>query len=315
MKYLVLIPIMIVFAFGISLDKMNSLTIPFIENRWQISKEVQYYARTFAGTVFVTKDCELLYSLPKIEEKTVKGWTIKEHFIGSSQASVKGENKALTKVSYSKGKDTSKWRSDIPTFNDVGIKSLYKGIDLKLKVYGKNVEKCFYVNVGTNPEKIKIKIEGAQHLEVNEKGELVVVTELGDVVFAKPIAYQEKNEFVDVAYVIHGNEYGFLLGTYDKTKMLIIDPLLASTFIGGEYTDEGCAMALDTIGNIYIVGITYSLMFPRTPGAYDQTYNGIEGEDILISKFDSNLTTLIASTFLGGSIQPNPYAWTMVYIC
>ena len=39
--------------------------------------------------------------------------------------------------------------------------------------------------------------------------------------------------------------------------------------------------------------------FPATPGAYDTTPNG--GNDIFVSKFNSGLTNLLMSTFLGGS--------------
>ena len=50
---------------GELLNKVSSLQIPFIENRGQLEGDrVMYYAKTFGGTVFVTKDAELVYSLP-----------------------------------------------------------------------------------------------------------------------------------------------------------------------------------------------------------------------------------------------------------
>ena len=62
------------------------------------------------------------------------------------------------------------------------------------------MEKLFTVRPDANHEAIKIRIEGAQGLTVNETGELVVKTELGPVKFTKPIAYQEINDKrVDVA--------------------------------------------------------------------------------------------------------------------
>lgn len=100
------------------------------------------------------------------------------------------------------------------------------------------------------------------------------------------------------------SEYGFKVASYEKTKDLVIDPLLASTFLGGnEHSDQCFSIVLDSSGNIYVAGSTTSEDFPTTTGAYD-TSIGDESSgnsDGFISKFNGNLTTLIASTFLGGT--------------
>jgi len=289
------------------LNKAYTLQIPFIENKGQIKGEsVRYYAKTFGGTVFITKDGKLVYSLPKFETKEkVKGWVIKEGLVGASISNVKGEEEAVTKVSYFKGKDPSKWRRNISTYNLISLGEVYKGIGLKLKAYGKNVEKLFYVKAGANPESIKIKIEGAKSLKINEAGELEVETGLGVIKFTKPSAYQEingKRVEVAAAYTLLSNPqcvYGFKVGSYDKKETLIIDPLLASTFIGGSDDDCGYSIALDGGGNVYITGETDSSNYPITSGAYNESFNGIG--DVFVSKLNSSLSNLLASTFIGGS--------------
>ena len=46
-------------------QKTKKLQIPFIANNGQVDKQVKYYAKTFGGTVFVTKEGEIVYSLPR----------------------------------------------------------------------------------------------------------------------------------------------------------------------------------------------------------------------------------------------------------
>ncbi|MCD6255581.1 MAG: SBBP repeat-containing protein, partial [Deltaproteobacteria bacterium] len=290
------------------LNKACILKIPFIENKGQIKDEsVRYYAKTFGGTVFITKDGKLVYSLPKFETKEkVKGWVIRESLVGASISNIKGEEKAVTKVSCFKGKDPSKWRRNISTYNLISLGEVYKGIGVKVKAYGKNVEKLFYVKAGANPESIKIKIEGAKSLKINEAGELEVETGLGVIKFTKPVAYQEingKRVEVAAAYTLLSDSkhvYGFKVGSYNKKETLVIDPLLASTFVGGIEDDWSSSIALDRDGNVYITGVTYSSDYPTTSGAHDESFNG-GYYDVFVSKLNSSLSTLLSSTFVGGS--------------
>jgi parallel beta-helix repeat protein len=301
------------------LNNVSSLQIPFIENQGQIKDgNVKYYAKTLGGTLFITKDGEMVYSLPKFEkESETKGWVIKESFVGSSVSQVTGEGNAITKVNYFKGNDPAEWRRNISTYRLASLGEIYQGIELNLKAYGNNVEKLFYVKSGADHGRIRVKIDGSDGLRVNHKGELEVETGLGVVKFTKPVAYQEdggKREYVEVAYNVEGDEYGFKVGDYDRTKELVIDPLLASTFLGGSYHhgESASSIAIDESGNIYVAGSTYSADFPTTTGAYDTSMNGIN-TDVFVSKFDSNLENLLASTFLGGSIGVGGVSWELAH--
>lgn len=79
-----------------------------------------------------------------------------------------------------------------------------------------------------------------------------------------------------------------------------------STFIGGSNIDEGIDIAVDELGYCYIVGNSNSDDFPTTLGAYDTTYGG--WMDVFISKLSIDGSTLLYSTYLGGSIDDEVYA-------
>ncbi|UCE18769.1 MAG: SBBP repeat-containing protein [Gemmatimonadota bacterium] len=101
-----------------------------------------------------------------------------------------------------------------------------------------------------------------------------------------------------------------------------LSTLSASTYIGGNSWEFGYGMTLDPDGNVYVTGHVASSNFPTTSDAFDETYNGTggagEGDDLFVSKFDNDLTTLLASTFLGGSNWENGQALKVDhrgYIC
>jgi ankyrin repeat protein len=79
--------------------------------------------------------------------------------------------------------------------------------------------------------------------------------------------------------------------------------LVSSTYLGGSGVEDDWRspeLVQDDDGNIYIAGITESTDFPTSPGAFQEKYNG-GTRDVFLTKFDSDLGALLASTLLGGS--------------
>ncbi len=76
--------------------------------------------------------------------------------------------------------------------------------------------------------------------------------------------------------------------------------LIYSTFLGGSSGEEAWSLDLDAAGNAAIAGITNSIDFPTTPGAFDRTHN-LGAGDAYVSVLDATGSTLLYSTFLGGS--------------
>jgi len=72
------------------------------------------------------------------------------------------------------------------------------------------------------------------------------------------------------------------------------------TYLGGNLTDYAYGIAVDSGGNAYVTGTTYSTGFAGSPGGGAQTTNA-GGGDAFIAKLNPAATALLYFTFLGGS--------------
>src|SRR5882672_3973814 len=80
--------------------------------------------------------------------------------------------------------------------------------------------------------------------------------------------------------------------------------LVYSTFLGGSAGDSAAGIAVDATGAVYVAGSTSSSDFPTTAGAFDTSFNGgnpFSSADVFVAKLDAAGSTLVYSTFLGGS--------------
>jgi hypothetical protein len=79
--------------------------------------------------------------------------------------------------------------------------------------------------------------------------------------------------------------------------------LIYSTFLGGTLgllggEEWAVDVAVDATGIAYVAGSTFSIDFPTTVGAYDNSLNGFS--DMFVTKLDAAGGTSLYSTFLGG---------------
>jgi hypothetical protein len=75
-----------------------------------------------------------------------------------------------------------------------------------------------------------------------------------------------------------------------------------ATLLGGTDQENGYGLAIDSQGDSFVTGITYSNDFPVTSGAYQATLGSSEGGNAFVAEVNPTGTGLIYSTYLGGSL-------------
>jgi hypothetical protein len=215
---------------------------------------------------------------------------------GNSKPLVSGVDQQQARANYIIGNDPAKWIKAVETYSRVLYAGVYPGIDLTFYGTQQRLEYDFTLAPGADFREIRLRFEGADQLELNSEGALVLHTAAGDVTHERPLAYQETNgsriqipadfnRFDDGAI-------GFQVGDYDPALPLTIDPVLVySTYLGGSAADFGRGIVADSVGNVILVGDSFSSDF--------LTRASTTNSDIFVGKLASN-GLLLTYFFFGG---------------
>ena len=185
----------------------------------------------------------------------------------SRDAQGQGEDLLPGVVNYLIGNQPSAWHKNIPTYSRVRYSGLYPGIDVVYYVHDGRLEYDLVLARGADPNRIRLNVEGAQSLRVDDSGDLAIATAGGELRQHRPIVYQEMNgerRQVACRYQLHGNQVRFALARYDRSQPIVIDPALTwATYllptVSGLTTSEvqSPAVALDSAGNTYLAGTVF----------------------------------------------------------
>ena len=242
------------------------------------------------------------------------------------QAEIVAHRRLPGVVNHLIGPDPSRWQRDVPTYAEVAYRGAYPGIDLVYHGNQGQLEHDFVVSPGADPNLIAMRFDGHRGMRVSKAGDLVFDTAAGELRQSPPRSYQgtgSTRRLVASRYEVKNDTtVGFALGTYDRTRELVIDPVLAySTFLGGSNFDSARGVAVDALGNAYVAGTTSSPDFPASAGAYDTTC-GSDGfcnriatgwpppddfsysSDAFVAKLNPQGSALVYATYLGGASTP-----------
>jgi hypothetical protein len=300
------------------------LPLSFEPNLGQVDPRVKFLSRGRGYTLFLTKDQAIL----RIERRMAKNENalVRLRLVGAKpDAEVTGRGELPGEANYFLGNDPKKWHTNVPTYAKVRYHDVYPGVDLEY--YGSpsaqgQLEYDFIVAPGADPSAIALQVGAAREprLRIDTGGDLMIPAHRGEIRFHKPLIYQrdagsslvaDRRSLVEGRYILDArNRIRFLLGPYDHSKPLVIDPVLSySTYLGGSDMDYAYGIAVDASGSAYVTGYTASVDFPVVSAAQSSPGGGSCSEDgaatpcfdAFVSKLNSTGTALVYSTYLGGS--------------
>jgi hypothetical protein len=298
----------------------GKLPLSFEPNQGQTDPQVRFLSRGKGHSLFLTDSAAVL-TLVRPEPSTqlnhlhtvknthdlpsIKTDVVRMELVGASHPQqISGVEPLPGTVNYYLGHDASNWHTGIPTFARVTYSNVYPGVDLTYYGNQQHLEYDFIVSPSANPKPIRLHFAGAQRLRLDSDGNLTVQTKSGELVFQKPIVYQQKSgqrQLIDGQFkLLADNSITFTLGAYDHRRSLIIDPTLAySTYLGGvtPYYTSPSSLAIDPQGNAYVVGYTESDTFPSTPGAFAGPSTSIARG--FVTKLNQTGTALVYSAIFG----------------
>jgi len=266
-------------------DADGRLPLVFEANRGQTDSRVTFLARGSGIQLFLTAT-DAVYRLQADERAA----SLRLHLVGAnSTPRIDGVRRLPGESHYFSSADSRQWVTHVPHYAGVEMRGVYPGIDLTYYGDHSDLEYDFVVAPGASPRAIDIDIAGARSVDVNGRGELVVRTAAGNLVWRAPTMYQDVGSVrrpVRGGYVRRGSRrIGFRVDRYDRRYPLVIDPILVYwKTIGGLGFDRGSAIAVDADGRAVITGVTSSLT---------------GSNEAFVTKLTADGSGLIYSTFLG----------------
>jgi hypothetical protein len=274
--------------------------LAFERNDGQTDERVRFVARGSGGAVFVTDDGLTLAA------RRGGASPLRMHFDGALARGVTGERRLPGVVNYVKGDDPSRWLSSVPLFARVVCDEVWPGVDVVFHGDGGLVEYDFEVAPHADVGAIGLRFDDADEIAVDAEGDLVVRRGADAYRHHRPRVTQDGRDIPGAFVVGDGGRIGFRVPGRDRTRPLVIDPVIAyATYLGGTDSESAFDVAVSSAGEAYLAGSVTSVDFPVAnplPGA-----PGAGSTDAFVTRLNASGASLIYSTYLGGGGTDN--AW------
>jgi hypothetical protein len=313
-----------------ALESFSSLPLYFEKNKGQVDERVNYLLKVPQGYIYFTPEEIVFQCVESVDHGETKqarkrGYTaekqkyttenIRLRFLqANKQPEIIGLDENEGKVSYFRGNDPQKWVRAAPTFAKILYRDLYPNVDLVISEDQGKIKNEYRVRSGGRAGQIELSYQGIGKIKINEEGDLELHAKNGVLKEDKPFCYQVidgEKVSVEAEYVMdEQSSLRFRVEEYRKDIELVIDPELDfSTFLGGSSSESGAGIAIDASGVVYVAGYTFSADFPKTAGVHDTVLSG--RNEIFAAKIHSSGSSLLYSTYIGGSDEDRCYGMTV----
>ena len=284
----------------------GDLPLNFEANQGQTDSRVRFLSRGNGYNFFLTSNEAVLAFSGDSKTQPV---VLHMQLAGAkARAKVSGVDQFPGTSNYFLGKDPNQWHTGVPTFRKIAYENIYPGINLVYYGNHRQLEYDFIVGPGADPGAIRLAVEGALKLTVDAQGNLILHRGNGDVSLLAPRIYQEtklgEKQQIEGRWTLAADHTAsFLVGPYDHSKALVVDPVLTySSFLGGSEKNTLNKIVVDSVGNAYVAGFTAPGDFPAAPTPQSMTFgNGTASRGAFVAKIDPTGSNLLYTTYLSGS--------------
>lgn len=299
----------------------------FMENKGQWDSRALFMTRDEGLNTWVTRDGFVLdaYEIQDRKENSFLGAVQGENFLSRHKAkqrvghvvsfrledvnqkvSTSGTDAIATRIDFL-GLDKASVK-DVKAYREAFVQNQIPGLTTRFYRDNETPRYDLILAPGANPDQISFRITGAESVMVDPDGSLRINTSVRSLFQRGLYTFQEigrSRQEVESSFKVSQDGDDFILsievGKYDRSKPLIIDPLVYGTHFGGNQADDEILDATsDASGSVYFTGYTASNDFPVTDGPY-----GIEAtqKDGFISALQGEAYDLSYSAFITGAGQ------------
>lgn len=319
------------FSFTQEVNHQHNSTYSFIENKGQWEENVLFKSKFDGGNLWVEQgrflfqlqDFSDLHKNHGLSPDKIESWDAKERYLellfwGSNDVNeITKSHSTKNYYNYFLGNDKSKWATNVHGYGEAILHEFYDGIDLKLIENEFELKYEFHVKPNIDPSIINMEYNGFENIKLDKKGNLIVRTELGEIIEQKPYVYQIVNgnvREVDSKYILEEGKLSYSLGEYNPNVELIIDPVLVfATYSGSPSDNFGMTATYGYDGTAYSGGIVFGNQYPTPAPSWNTTTTitnimpvandpaGTYGvTDVFISKYSADGVNMLWTCFLGG---------------
>lgn len=227
-----------------------------------------------------------------------------------------GRIKSNSYKNYLIGRDSSKWARKVHSYQGLTIPNAYPNIDLELDISEKGIKYQWIVHPGGDPAQIKQRYHGLipelkKDKSIHYPNKIEPLKEIGLYVYQSDGDIKKE---IESNWRLTNNTLQYDVQSYDQESTLIIDPILVfSTYSGSTSDNWGTSATPGANGELYGAGVTFGPGYPTTTGAFQTDFRPSmsffnRSVDVSITKYSTDGTSVIYSTYLGGDRQEMPHS-------